>query len=84
MDLVYEALRQRQKMGIANATADRSFLAGSCGRLPSRSHSFDLVIGVGIWHHLQEDLGTPYSEVARVLKNDGFLSFKSRLLEVVF
>ncbi len=76
-DLALEAVKQQQKMGIANATVDRTrFAVGNCGQLPFQDHAFDLVIGIGILHHLQEDLDTPCSEIARVIKKDGFAVFE--------
>jgi SAM-dependent methyltransferase len=81
VDLAFEAILQQRKMGIANGTSDRThFVVGSCGRLPLCSQSFDLVIGIGIWHHLQEDLETPCSELARILKQDGFAVFEEPII----
>ena len=80
-DLAFEAVRHQWKMGIANGTADRSrFVVGSCGRLPFRSQSFDLVIGIGILHHLQDDLDTPSLEVIRTLKKGGYAVFEEPII----
>jgi ubiquinone/menaquinone biosynthesis C-methylase UbiE len=77
LDVSSEALRWQRKMALANGTQDRIHdVVGSCERLPFPSESFDLVVGIGILHHLQKDLETPCSEVARVLKKDGWAIFQ--------
>jgi SAM-dependent methyltransferase len=89
LDVAVEALRRQRTMGRTNGTDTRShYAACACEHLPFRNESFDLVIGIGIWHHLQDDLDTPCSEVARVLKKDGHAVFsepiaRSRLLQRV-
>lgn len=71
LDIAFEAIRQQRKMAIANDIAGRvRFVVASCDQLPFRSQSFDLATGIGFWHHLQDDLDTPCSEVARVLKEE--------------
>ena len=77
LDLAAEALQHQRRMGLANGTAHRThFIVGSCAHLPFRSASFDVVVGIGIWHHLQEDLDAPCAELARVLKKDGLAVFQ--------
>ena len=86
LDLAVEALRRQRLMAQANGTDVRTHhVASSCDALPFPDDSFDVVIGIGILHHLQDDLDTPTSEVARVLKKDGHAVFeepiaRSRLL----
>ena len=87
LDLAVEALRRQKQMALANGTEGRShFVASPCERLPFRSGSFDVVIGIGILHHLQDDLDAPCSELARVLKTNGRAVFeepiaRSRMLQ---
>ena len=76
-DLAREALRFQKNLALANGTLGHThFVTGSCTRLPFRTASFDVVVGIGIWHHLQEDLETPCSEVARILKENGLAVFQ--------
>lgn len=76
-DLVFEALQFQRKLALANDTADRThFVTGSCACLPFHTASFDIAAGVGIWHHLQEDLERPCLELARILKEGGFAVFQ--------
>ena len=76
-DLAFEALRFQKKLALANDTADRThFVTGSCAHLPFHSASFDIVTGIGIWHHLQEDLEKPCLELVRILKESGFAVFQ--------
>ena len=80
-DLAVEALRDQRDMARANGTATRTRLvAGSCNRLPFDDGSFDMVIGIGILHHLQEDLDTPCIEVARTLRTGGFAVFEEPIM----
>ena len=75
-DVAIEALRRQETMAQINGVRDRVHLVVCAAQqLPFRCSSFDMVIGVGIWHHLQDDLLTPASEVARVLKTDGCALF---------
>ena len=84
-DLASEALRHQREMARANGTgAQTRFVAGSCGRLPFADGAFDLVIGIGILHHLQDDLETPCSEIARVLKPDGCAVFEEPIMRSSF
>ena len=76
-DLAFQALRFQKKLAMANGTDGRTyFVTGACARLPFCTASFDIVIGIGIWHHLQKDLETPCLELARILKENGFAVFQ--------
>jgi len=89
LDLAVEALRRQKLMAVANGTDARTHaVVSSCDALPFRDESFDVVIGIGILHHLQHDLDTPCAEVARVLRRDGRAVFsepitRSRVLQRV-
>jgi len=48
-----------------------SYLVADCHVLPFKNGSFDVVIGIGIFHHL--DLGTALFECNRILRRGGFL-----------
>jgi len=49
------------------------FLIGDCMKLPFRNSTFDLIVGVGILHHL--DLDKALAECHRVLKKNGSILF---------
>jgi SAM-dependent methyltransferase len=77
LDLAREALRFQKNLAVANGTLGRThFVTGSCTRLPFRTASFDVLVGIGILHHLQEDLETPCLEAARILKENGVAVFQ--------
>jgi SAM-dependent methyltransferase len=81
LDLAFEALREQRHMAGANGTRDRTRLVvASCTQLPFANDSFDLVVGIGILHHLQEDLDTPCAEVSRILKPQGFAVFEEPIM----
>lgn len=48
-----------------------SFLIADCHSLPFKTGSFNVIVGMGIFHHL--DLSTAVSECNRLLDVDGFL-----------
>ena len=81
LDLALEALRDQGQMARANGTGDQTRLVvASCAQLPFEADSFDRVVGIGILHHLQEDLDTPCAEVSRILKPDGFAVFEEPIM----
>ncbi len=81
LDLAFEAVSDQRHMARANGTRDRTrFVVASCAQLPFDNDSFDLVVGIGILHHLQDDLDTPCAEVSRILKPQGFAVFEEPIM----
>jgi SAM-dependent methyltransferase len=77
LDVAEEAIKRQKSLAMANGTETRTrFLVGSCRQLPVGSGMFDLVVGIGILHHLQEVLDETCIELTRVLKKDGFAVFE--------
>jgi ubiquinone/menaquinone biosynthesis C-methylase UbiE len=69
LDLGEKAIALAQQKGLPNA----SFQVGDAHRLPWPDHSFDVVVGRAILHHL--DLPTATRELMRVLRPGGELFF---------
>jgi len=86
VDLSYEAVRLQQKMALANAVQERLHaVASAAEELPFPDHSFDIVFGYAILHHVPDKLSAVTREVARILRHEGFALFsepvtRSRLL----
>ncbi len=77
IDISDEAVRQSVEMAKAKGLANCAFKVMNAEQLEFANHSFDLVFGVGIIHHL--DLPVFYSEAARVLKPSGKMLFMEPL-----
>ena len=61
---------------VINARAvckESSFLIGNCLLLPFKTNSFDMIIGVGILHHL--NINSSLKECARILRKGGCVLF---------
>ena len=67
VDISFENIRAVIKAGGQGVVADMEFL-------PFKDHSFDLVYGFGILHHLS-NIRKGVSEASRVLKKGGFVGF---------
>jgi ubiquinone/menaquinone biosynthesis C-methylase UbiE len=73
LDLSPTAVELARAKGLTNAT----FQAGDAHKLPWPDHSFDVVVGRAILHHL--DLPTATRELVRVLRPGGELFFMEPL-----
>jgi len=81
VDVSLPALHRQRRMAAVNEVPERIRpIAGAAERLPFGGQSFDLVWGVGILHHLQEDLDAACAEILRVLAQDGFALFYEPVL----
>lgn len=67
MDISFENIHSLVRRGGQGVVADME-------SLPFRDHTFDLVYGFGILHHLN-DIRKGVSEATRVLKNGGYIGF---------
>jgi SAM-dependent methyltransferase len=77
LDLAEEAIKRQKDLALANGTEARThFLVGSCEQLPVPRGMFDLVVGIGILHHLQAYLERTCLELTCVLKKGGFAVFE--------
>jgi ubiquinone/menaquinone biosynthesis C-methylase UbiE len=77
LDLAEEAITWQKSLAVANGTEERThYLVGSCYELPAPDAMFDVVVGIGVLHHLQENMEKACSEFTRVLKRDGFAVFE--------
>lgn len=73
LDIAGEAVRVQVAMAEASGVEARVHpVVATCEQIPFSDGWFDRVVGCGIWHHLQDDLGTPSREMTRVLRPDGF------------
>ncbi len=77
IDISDEAVRQSVEMTKSKGLTNCEFRVMNAEQLEFADHSFDLVFGVGIIHHL--DLPVFYSEAARVLKPSGKMLFMEPL-----
>src|SRR4030067_1475116 len=67
IDISFENIRSIIRKGRQGVVADMEFL-------PFKDHTFDLVYGFGILHHLAV-IQKGVSEASRVLKNGGYIGF---------
>jgi ubiquinone/menaquinone biosynthesis C-methylase UbiE len=67
MDISFENIRSFIQGGGQGIVADMEFL-------PFKDHTFDIVYGFGILHHLN-DIQKGVSEATRILKSGGYIGF---------
>lgn len=78
-DLSEEAVRLQRKMAAANGVEDRvRLLVCAAEEFPFADHSFDLIVGVAILHHIPDHLAALPPRLARALAPGGRALFVDR------
>ncbi len=71
-DLSEQAVRLQRQMAVANGVADRvHLLVCAAEEFPFADHSFDLIVGVAILHHIPDHLAALPPKLVRALAADG-------------
>jgi SAM-dependent methyltransferase len=73
------AMRERARSTLVSAGQSGEILDGESVPLPFEDAQFDIVVGLGVWHHGSwDDAQRGIAEAARVLRRGGYVLLKMR------